>query len=528
MSYPPPGGYGYPGQGYPPGPGGAAYPPGGGYPPAGGAAYPPGGAAYPPQPGYGAPPPSSGPPPPPGQSWGAYPPAGGPPPQSVPGFTAPGGYPPQPGYGQPPAPGYGQPPAQPYGQPPGGYGQPPAPGYGAPPPAGGGYPQQPGYGQPPPAQGYGQPPPPANLYSQPQAPAGYQQPPAAQPPAAQPPTAQPQAAPQSTVPVQKAMANLSMSEHTQGTVKPAPSFDAEEDAKKYRKAMKGMGTDEKALIELISTRSNEQRQRVKLTFKTMYGKDLIREIKSELSGNLEEAMIGLFMPPAYYDAYNLRNAMKGAGTDESVLIEILCTRTNEQIRNIKQQYNEIYHRDLERDCVSETSGHFKRLLVSMCQGNRDESTSVDRAKATRDAQDLYQAGEKKLGTDESAFNVVLASRSIPHLRVTFEEYVKVAQRDILNSIDREMSGDLRDGFKTVVHCVRNRPYFFAERLYKSMKGAGTDDSTLIRLIVTRSEIDLQDVKRAFLDTYHKTLYKFIEGDCSGDYRKLLQALVGKN
>jgi len=32
--------------------------------------------------------------------------------------------------------------------------------------------------------------------------------------------------------------------------------------------------------------------------------------------------------------------------------------------------------------------------------------------------------------------------------------------------------------------------FFAERLYNSMKGAGTDDSTLIRLIVTRSEVSI--------------------------------------
>ena len=39
------------------------------------------------------------------------------------------------------------------------------------------------------------------------------------------------------------------------------------------------------------------------------------------------------------------------------------------------------------------------------------------------------------------------------------------------------------------------------------------------------QVDLVEVKRAFLDRYHKTLYKMIEGDTSGDYRKLLQAIV---
>jgi hypothetical protein len=39
-----------------------------------------------------------------------------------------------------------------------------------------------------------------------------------------------------------------------------------------------------------------------------------------------------------------------------------------------------------------------------------------------------------------------------------------------------------------VQCALNRSAFFAERLYYSMKGAGTDDSTLVRIVVTRSEV----------------------------------------
>ena len=37
-------------------------------------------------------------------------------------------------------------------------------------------------------------------------------------------------------------------------------------------------------------------------------------------------------------------------------------------------------------------------------------------------------------------------------------------------------------------CMRSKPAYFAEKLYKSMKGAGTDDDTLIRIIMSRAEV----------------------------------------
>ncbi|KFR03202.1 Annexin A4, partial [Nipponia nippon] len=108
----------------------------------------------------------------------------------------------------------------------------------------------------------------------------------------------------------------------------------------------------------------------------------------------------------------------------------------------------------------------------------------------------------------------------------FDLYRGIADKDITDSIKSEMSGDLEDALLAVVKCMRNKPAYFAERLYKSMKGLGTDDNTLIRVMVSRSEIDLLDIRREFLTMYGKSLYSFIKGDCSGDYRKVLLRLCG--
>ena len=67
----------------------------------------------------------------------------------------------------------------------------------------------------------------------------------------------------------------------------------------------------------------------------------------------------------------------------------------------------------------------------------------------QDARKLYDAGEQKLGTDESTFNMVLVSRSYDHLRAVFDEYRKIAGKDIEDSLKSDMSGDLLNGFLTV-------------------------------------------------------------------------------
>jgi predicted restriction endonuclease len=109
----------------------------------------------------------------------------------------------------------------------------------------------------------------------------------------------------------------------------------------------------------------------------------------------------------------------------------------------------VYGKQLEEDVAGDTSGHFKRLLIALLQANRDESKEFDRNKAKQDAQAMHEAGEKKWGTDESRFNVILVSRSYAQLRATFQEYAKLANKDIEDTLKSEMSGDLLQGMLAI-------------------------------------------------------------------------------
>ncbi|CAH8858630.1 unnamed protein product [Trichobilharzia szidati] len=122
------------------------------------------------------------------------------------------------------------------------------------------------------------------------------------------------------------------------TLKPAVNFDPEGDCERLRKAMAGLGTDEAELIEVMGHRTAEQRQIIVQKYRSLYGKDLASKFKSEISGHFYDTMEALCMTPAEFDASELYRAMKGAGTDESAIIEILCTRSNLQLRQIKEAY----------------------------------------------------------------------------------------------------------------------------------------------------------------------------------------------
>ncbi|XP_070411190.1 annexin A2-B-like [Nothobranchius furzeri] len=311
------------------------------------------------------------------------------------------------------------------------------------------------------------------------------------------------------------------------TVVPVRDFDPVRDAARIDTAIKTKGVDEQTVIDILTRRSAQQRQEIAFEFERFSKKDLTSALKGALSGSLETLVLGLMKTTTQYDASELKASMKGLGTDEETLIELVCSRNDDELTEIKKVYREMFKKELDKDIAGDTSGDFAKLLLALVQTKRDEpSNVVDYQKIDDDARSLYEAGVKRKGTDVVTWISIMSQRSIPHLRKVFERYKSYSPYDMKESIRKEVKGDLEKSFLTLVECFENKQLYFANRLYEAMKSKGAKEKVVTRIMVSRCEVDLMRIRTEFKRQYKKSLYQTIAEHTKGDYQKALLSLCG--
>lgn len=297
----------------------------------------------------------------------------------------------------------------------------------------------------------------------------------------------------------------------------------ESDCDSLRKALKTKGD---VLVGFILSKTNKERQEIREGYKACFGTDLLSDIDKSLHHNFKRTVRALFQRPAEFDAESLYYGMKGLGTDEDVLIEIICTRGNQRLEEIKEEFLKISPNcSLEQWVESETSGAFRKLLISLLQCKRSEDSMPDENKCEQLAIELYKAGEDKLGTNEDVFNKIFSISSPPELFSINEHYSKISKFTLRKAIEKEYSGNAKQALLTVLDGVLNIAEYYAKRINKSVKGLGTSDRKLIRALVSRDELDIPEISECYKNLFQKNMEDDIKGDTSGDYRRVLLAIV---
>ena len=216
--------------------------------------------------------------------------------------------------------------------------------------------------------------------------------------------------------------------------------------------------------------------------------------------------------------------MKGLGTDEAALIEILSTRTPETIEQMKVRYKEIYPgRDMVADIKDDTSGSFWKVLSALLQTNRGDNENPDVEECTKLAKMLYEAGITKKNTAE-IFTKILTEKSKNEIFTIAKIYRKIAGSHLLKDLSKFFSGDTKNAFIGILYGILSPSEYFAKLVKESVKGLGTKNTTLIRILVSRYEKDLPNIKQFYKQLYNKDMVEDIKNDTSGSYQRILMEL----
>jgi len=179
-----------------------------------------------------------------------------------------------------------------------------------------------------------------------------------------------------------------------------------------------------------------------------------------------------------------------------------------------------------------SGNHFQHLCLKVLECNRPEHSIIDKQKIETDADELNRlllsAKEKDAKTK---FVEIFSERSWNHIAGIADIFEKISQKFTLQAAIENRFGagsDTAQALCTIV-TFSQLPYdFWARKLLAAMKGFGTNDNMLRRIIVSRCEIDMFNIREVFTLRYGngKTLKNWIEEDTSGAYRILFLALCG--
>ncbi|PWY89458.1 Annexin [Aspergillus sclerotioniger CBS 115572] len=299
-------------------------------------------------------------------------------------------------------------------------------------------------------------------------------------------------------------------------------------ADQLRRAMKGFGTDEKALIQILARLNPLEMAAVRSTYTQHIRRDLYKDVKSETSGYFRRGLLAIIDGPLQYDVACVREAVEGIGTKEWLLNDILLSRSNADLNAIKTAYEQTYNRSLQKDVADDLSFKTQSLFSMVLRATRhEESAPLDPQIIEAEAKSLHSATAARIVNNVEEVCGIFARASDNELRAINQAFQIRYNTDLTKHIEKEFSGHMEDALLHMLRTALDPAMYDAEQLEECMKGMGTKDEKLVTRIVRLhwNPKHMDQVKRAYRHRYQKELIDRVKGETSRDYQRLMVALL---
>jgi hypothetical protein len=277
---------------------------------------------------------------------------------------------------------------------------------------------------------------------------------------------------------------------------------------------------EETCLDIVINNDLEHRLLIAKKYGELFGNPLYEDMKSKLSGHFKELCGYCFLTPMEFNAKMLKRGFKGLSVDEQCIFEILACHTLEEYKQIEDAYRTETKKELTKDIEKSFSGAIRKNLLNMISTERRTNENPDKAQCEKLADLLINSGEKNWVEDENVFRDVFILCSAEEMVLVGRYYFQKTGNNLIDVIEKKFSGKNKTLLREVVFANVIPHELFAEKIYNSIKGLGTNTALLNRVLAARRGVDMPQIKEIYQWKYNVSLKEDICGDTSGMYQKL--------
>lgn len=297
--------------------------------------------------------------------------------------------------------------------------------------------------------------------------------------------------------------------------------------------MVGLGVDEKTLISVLGKSHPDDRKsyRKGIRFFTedersfeKWEAEYVAQLEREFL-RFKNAMVFWAMHPWERDARLVKNALLKEPQLYSVLIEIACTRSSEELLGARKAYHSLYDHSIEEDVAVMVPGSECKMLVALVSAYRYEGSKVNEETAKSEAKIFCNAikdASKNPIEDEEVIRI-LTTRSKLHISSVFKHCKEICG----NSINEDLDTDLC--LKETVQCLCTPETYFSKTLDDAFNREADENTkdALTRVIITQVDANIQKIKEDYHNKYGVQISDKIDEEVNGNYKDFLLTLLAR-
>ena len=280
--------------------------------------------------------------------------------------------------------------------------------------------------------------------------------------------------------------------------------------------------DYSSMTDFITRKTHKERMRLRQIYKQKFDKDLMSDLKSSFAGIYLKIILGLFTDPVEFDIDYIYKCLK-EDTSYNIIIEIFASRPDWYLNKIKNLYQRKYNIELEEHIKEGTLDDFKKLLLKILQSERSTNQSPDVDQCKKLAEDLEKEESENLTVDSPIINSIFIKSSPQELVSISQEYNKSTQKLITQTINEHFKGNVKNLLNAILMAKISPSEYYANVIHESID----DEDIILKVIISRAEIDFTQIKKYYLKLYENNVVNDIKKD-SHEYTNLLVAICNKH